>query len=256
MEKTKWFAVIAILQVIGGGLGLLVSFQYLSDVGNIDAFVVLITMIFIVFYLTSIFAGWLLWKEHPQGITLSMFIQLLQIPQISIPGFVYIFINPLDISLVMRSSSFPVSITEFSFGPDIFFGSSWSFYVGAFEEFLVGFNVLALVLLIFLGRKRRLVSQTSPLTVPLIGLNRVQCPKCEHANYPFRMKCRNCRVNLVEAFRVAHEEKLALEVAGIIQSASMSERAEGHAMRERAEHDVATLLNWASGSNPEISEEE
>ncbi len=240
MAKTKWFAVIAILQIIGGGMGIWVSIQYLADDGNIDAFVLLVTSIFIAFYLTGIYAGWLLWKEHPQGITLSMFIQLLQLPQISIPGITYLFVNSLEISLVIWSNSLPVSFTDIHFGPDMTFGSYWGLTLGGFEEFFVGLNVLSLAILLYLRSKRRLVSQTTPQTVPLIGLNRVQCPKCEHYNYPFRMTCSNCRANLIEAFRVAHEEKLALEVAGIIQQAGLSERVVGDDMREGALHDIAT----------------
>ncbi len=153
--KTRLNRIIAIWEMIGGLLGIIVSIRYMFVLA-VKPVELPFYALFIGLYLLSGVAGWYLWKNQRRGISLSILIQALQIPYFSFPGFItYLLTLPLGI-VVMLYGSFTGSESQIGFHLQLFVLPEWSLRFGGIEgQFVLGANVVALICLGYLASHLR-----------------------------------------------------------------------------------------------------
>lgn len=160
--NTRLNRVIAIWEVVGGFLGIIVSIWYLF-VNVVTPINLLIYAIFIGLYVLSGVAGLFLWKNQRRGISWSILIQALQIPVVTSPVLIYLFALPLAIVLMLYGV-FTGPETSMGFHVQVLFLPDWSLRFGGTEgQFVLGVNVVALICLVYLSS--HLLKR--PLSVPL-----------------------------------------------------------------------------------------
>lgn len=160
--NTRLNRVIAIWEMIGGFLGIIVSIRYLFvqnvTLKNLPAYA-----LFIGLYVLSGMAGLFLWKNQRRGILLSMLIQALQIPVLTSPVFIYLFTLPLAIVLMLYGV-FTGPETSIGFHVQVILLPDWALkFQGIAGQFVLGVNVIALICLGYLFSQFR----KRPTSVPL-----------------------------------------------------------------------------------------
>jgi hypothetical protein len=164
--KTKdWIYWIAINEIIGGIFGLAItifvtamsiSMLITNLIPQPLSFSSLVNMcapiIFAILYGLSIAAGWLYLQGDPRGLQLSLFIQIMQLIRVAIPGIlIYQFTSGLALPLDIGFGS-----TGFKFNINISFSSfSFSLFPTSEENiFLIGTNLIAIFSFKQLQQKR------------------------------------------------------------------------------------------------------
>ena len=83
---------IALLEITGGLWGLTIMFYRMGNVLDNFKFL-LFLLLYLLPFILSLCAGILLWKQKSIGLTLSLVLQLLQIPYFALSGLYYSFIS-------------------------------------------------------------------------------------------------------------------------------------------------------------------
>jgi hypothetical protein len=168
--KTKdWIYWIAINEIIGGIFGLAITIFVISMsismlIANLFpqplSFSGMVNMctpvVFAILYGMSIAAGWLYLQGDPRGLQLSLFIQIMQLIRVAIPGIlIYQFASGLALPLDIGFSS-----TGFKFNINLSFSSfSFSLFPASEENiFLIGTNLIAIFSFRQLQKKRNQLS--------------------------------------------------------------------------------------------------
>ena len=100
--------VIAALEILGGGAGLIVStlLPLLNSSLKLSPNLVALNILF----LLSIIAGVYLWRNHKFGFHLSVFLLVLQIPQFALGGISYQFISGISITPLLHFTGSGVGV--------------------------------------------------------------------------------------------------------------------------------------------------
>ena len=132
---------ISLVQIIGGVIGCVMT--ALSAMRNISAPPVFIVhIVYILLYTAAVFAGVLLWKKDAKGRSISMAIQAIQIPYISIPALYYKFVCGTGVVLGLQGQELTYKL---------FSGSYWSLSIPNRDvPAEIAINIVAVVLFIFL----------------------------------------------------------------------------------------------------------
>lgn len=146
----KNLKVLAIYQIIGGLLGLIIVTFRIIQIQTFTPFVILLLAIAFGLYIFSLLSGWLLWNQYTAGVQCSLINQYLQIVQFAIGGFAYMYVSGGHFSLgVDLTYSYQVL---FNFG--IF--STFQFEVFAQASTVqLSFNFVAILLVVFLTHVKR-----------------------------------------------------------------------------------------------------
>lgn len=141
---------IAILQIVGG---LLLSLPIALKIFSVaaSAYYFFVFLAFLAIGITSIVAGIFLLQNKKQGINLSILVQFLQVPILNIPGMIgYRLILGLSVGPAFNFSSGLISVLTN-------FGGSFSFSMGQYvsRSLLVGFNVIPIIVLMFLSQLQK-----------------------------------------------------------------------------------------------------
>lgn len=155
--NTKGTKFIAIYEIIGGLLGVVIVsmllYKLFKAYAQFDQGVFLSTLltciIVLSLYIISLIAGFLLWKGQNLGNKLSLFIQALQIPNISLSGFSYIFVSGIQLALnISKGLSEDIKFNLF-----FYLGSKFDINLFSKESsFLIGVNIIALLIFIYLKK--------------------------------------------------------------------------------------------------------
>jgi len=158
MNKYDRIRIIAAYEIIGGVLGIATVALPISSLRS-NPFVAAIGIFFALLFLLSICAGVLLWKNDTLGIDLSILAQLPQTLQLALPGlFSYRFISGLAFSLTM---AFEGSDGSSSSSISIGFNGASHFSLNSEGIFLIGINFIAIGLIMYLQKLRRIGFQAS-----------------------------------------------------------------------------------------------
>lgn len=106
---------VALLEIIGGILGVVTALDYLSNSAGIG---VIICLLFAGFYGYSVLAGYWLWQNLAKGYRASVLLQLLQIPVLVSPLLTYEFVSGLMLRILIGTGGFDTSLN---------FGSQFTF---------------------------------------------------------------------------------------------------------------------------------
>lgn len=95
-----WLKVIASLEALGGIIGIIfvVVEMFISDISNI--YTIGLGILSINVFCLSLIAGIILWKEHHLGKTLSIIVQLIQLPKIHSPIVIFLFSFGFDFYII------------------------------------------------------------------------------------------------------------------------------------------------------------
>jgi hypothetical protein len=166
LKNTDWIYWIAINEMIGGIFGLAISIFVISmSVSLMMANLIQQPLSFsnimniaapgifaIILYGFSIAAGWFLLHGDPRGLPLSLFIQIMQLIRLAIPGIlIYQFASgfalPIDIGFSSTGFKFNINLSFSSF--------SFSLFPASEENiFLIGTNLIAIFSFRQLQKKR------------------------------------------------------------------------------------------------------
>jgi len=145
---------LAIYQIIGGLLGLIVTIVAIIQFPSFTPIVIFLFAIAFGLYIFSLLSGWLLWNQYTAGIPCSLINQYLQIVQFTIGGWAYTYISGGYFSLgVDLTYSYKVL---FDFG----IISTWQ--LKAFTQtdaVQLSFNFVAILLIVFLTHVKRDVEE-------------------------------------------------------------------------------------------------
>lgn len=149
--NTRLNRIIAIWEMVGGLLGIIFTVQYMFIL-SVKPAQLLFSALFIGLYVLSGVAGFYLWKNQRRGISLSMLMQVLQLPLFSIPVLItYIFTLPLGLVPLIYGGS-TGSGTEIGVHLQLFVLPEWALTLGGGEgQFALGVNVVALICMGYLA---------------------------------------------------------------------------------------------------------
>ncbi len=134
---------VILLQVVGGLLGIaLICGNFLS--GQLTSIGVIFNFAFVLVFAFGIMAGVVLIKKEKLGILLSIIFQAMQIP---------IFIGSKLSYVMFTGACFNIYKHATGYGFDFYFGSRYYFYINSGEPWLIGINIVALVLFVLLIRE-------------------------------------------------------------------------------------------------------
>ena len=147
---------VALLLMIGGVLGVGLTFWLdLSLVSSGRAGVlspaIAMTGAFIVLFGWAAWVGRELWIGERRALRMAGILFALQLPVLRIPGLIYEWHTGFTVPITVSSGA--------RFGAGLNLGSSFSFYISPqIQDFYVGVNLVAVLVLVFLIRKSREVS--------------------------------------------------------------------------------------------------
>jgi hypothetical protein len=96
MNNSTWFKIIAVLEMVGGGVGIL--FVLYSTVARGFALSTLeIAPIMIAIFVLSLIAGILLWKGNETGRKASIVVQFIQVSKFASPALIFMFSFGFDL---------------------------------------------------------------------------------------------------------------------------------------------------------------
>src|SRR3954468_18366632 len=87
----KKLKALAIYQIIGGLLGLIITIWAAIQYPSFTPFIILLFAIAFGLYIFSLVSGWLLWNQYTAGIQCSLINEYLQIVHFSIAGWAYMY---------------------------------------------------------------------------------------------------------------------------------------------------------------------
>jgi hypothetical protein len=146
----KKLRALAIYQIIGGLLGLIITVLAIMGFHSFTPFIISLFAIAFGLYIFSLLSGWLLWNQYTSGIKCSLINQYLQIVQFTIAGWAYTYISGAYFSL-------GVDLT-YSYKILIDFGIVSTWQLKAFTQsdaVQLSFNFVAILLVVFLTHVKR-----------------------------------------------------------------------------------------------------
>ena len=146
----KKLKALAIYQIIGGLLGLIITIWAVIEFTTFTPFIILLFAIAFGLYIFSLLSGWLLWNQYTAGVKCSLINQYFQIVQFTIGGWAYTYISGGYFSL-------GVDLT-YSYKLLIDFGIISTWQLKAFTQTDVvqlSFNFVAILLIVFLTHVKR-----------------------------------------------------------------------------------------------------
>jgi len=146
----KKLKALAIYQIIGGLLGLIITIWAAIQYPSFTPFIILLFAIAFGLYIFSLLSGWLLWNQYTAGIQCSLINQYLQIVQFTIGGWAYTYISGCYFSLGVDLTYAYKVIFNFEII------STWQ--LKAFTQadaVQLSFNFVAILLLVFLTHVKR-----------------------------------------------------------------------------------------------------
>jgi hypothetical protein len=146
MKNNTVAKLIALLLIIGGIAGAtfsVVTWLRTSTTALVTASIVLV-------FGCSAWAGFKLWTGTPSGYTWAKILLAMQIPSISIPGFVYQFYTAAVLSLSYSRH------TDSRLGLNFELGSALAFQISPeIQDLVIGVNLIAIAALIYLIKASR-----------------------------------------------------------------------------------------------------
>lgn len=144
---------LGIYQIAGGVIGLLLTFWIIKGVTLFSGLLLLVLLVAIGLYSYSIYCGILLLKKKISGLRHSLINQVFQLVSFLIAGFAFQYISGIFISIGLDlTNSF-----NFIFNVGI---SSWQINInGDAEPFLLNFNLVALILILFIEELRKKINK-------------------------------------------------------------------------------------------------
>lgn len=158
---------VALLLMIGGVLGVGLTFWLdLSLVSSGRAGVlspaIAMTGAFIVLFGWAAWVGRELWVGERRAVRMAGILFAIQVPLLRVPGLIYEWHTGFTVPITVGSGG--------RFGAGFNLGSSFSFYVlPRIQDFSVGVNLVAVLVLVFLIRKSRELSAVAPLPPPAVS---------------------------------------------------------------------------------------
>lgn len=150
---TKWNRPIALLQIVGGVLGIIRTLYYIGETLPPSIVDQLIAGGMLVLYTVSIIAGLLLWQQQRQGVSLSILLQMVQIPYFSLTTLSYYIIAPLGVMLYVQVGGAGFIDPNIYYG--LFYKSEWLITLWSpTEPFFIGLNLVPVVCLWYLRRQQ------------------------------------------------------------------------------------------------------
>lgn len=148
VNKNLLLKIVAIYEVLGGLYLLYSILPNFSGLGSLYVF--LIFAVVIVLSILSIVAGVLLWQGKQKGVSLSTFVQAIQLLTISLPGIISWFFY---LGVVL---GFVGDITLAQFNYQLSYGGTFRLALGngAHGSILFGINFIPLVILLFLSKQK------------------------------------------------------------------------------------------------------
>ena len=135
--------IISLIQIGGGLVGIgLIGRPLLTE--ELPMSTAIIHIAFILVFLFGILAGLALIKKPKLGLLMSTLFQAIQIP---------IFKGPMAAYSLFSGACFNLYRHEAGFGFNFLFGSSYHFSIGTASPWLLGDNILALILFLLLLRE-------------------------------------------------------------------------------------------------------
>ncbi|MCK4257382.1 MAG: hypothetical protein KAX49_00295 [Halanaerobiales bacterium] len=148
--------IIAFHEMLGGVLGVLLFIFFVPFRSFfLGPVILIINIIMLSLYVLSFCAGFLMWKGKKSGILLSLIIQVFQIPQFIINGYTYLFIcgSMLSINIEYFTS-------HYGFNFNVHLGSLYHINLMSGQtSLLLGINVIALVIFMYLLKQRKALSK-------------------------------------------------------------------------------------------------
>jgi hypothetical protein len=139
----RWLKAIAILEMIGGVVGILYC-PYMIFTSQFVLSTLVIIALFFVIYLTSLLAGIYLWKGTKFGRTASIVVQIIQLPKFISPALIFMFSFGFDLFVHLTvSSGFSKVGVEFRFLAD-----SQLFFANEGAPILIGISIPAAIALV------------------------------------------------------------------------------------------------------------
>jgi hypothetical protein len=149
---------LAIYQIIGGMLGLIITTVIIIQFPTFTPFIILLFAIALGLYIFSLLSGWLLWNQYTAGIQCSLINQYLQIMQFAIGGCAYTYISGGYFSL-----GFDLT---YSYRLLVDFGLISTWQLKAFTgtpAVQLSFNFVAILLVVFLTHVKRDIQEDAIL---------------------------------------------------------------------------------------------
>jgi hypothetical protein len=146
----KKLRALAIYQVIGGLLGLIITIWAVIQYPSFTPFIIFLFAIAFGLYIFSLLSGWLLWNQYTAGIQCSLINQYLQIVQFTIAGWAYTYISGCYFSL-------GIDLT-YTYKVLVNFGIISTWQLKAFTQtdaVQLSFNFVAILLIVFLTHVKR-----------------------------------------------------------------------------------------------------
>lgn len=148
--------ILGVYQLLVGGYGALFFAVQIIRAGGVS----LAGLVFVALYILVAWAGWQLLKNRPNGATLTLVVQALQVVRVSSGAFAYAFLAGLAFWVTVGSSGLDV--------PGLGFGTSFRWMASSgfgprptAEPFTIGVNLVAAAIVAYLlygrtgGKKRK-----------------------------------------------------------------------------------------------------
>lgn len=153
--KIKWNIIIAIFEIAGGIIGIVITTISIPLIFSNRQDNQFSRWLFLIlcsesFGVINLAAGFYLWKRKLSGIYLSLFAQLIQIPNFVIGGFHYIAFAGIKFNLGLQFFNEQVAL-NFDFGA----GSNFGFGPVSVSGYsLVAVNIVPIILFIYLNKNK------------------------------------------------------------------------------------------------------
>jgi len=154
--------IVLIMQIGGGLLGLGLIGRSLLTI-QLTHIAVIIHIAFIFVFMFGIAAGVALVKRLKLGLWLSAIFQAMQIPILTGPAATYILVSGACLNLYRNATGY---------GFHFLFGSRYYFSIHNSESWMVGINVIAVVLFILLVREIRFEADAAKISKPQPSMER------------------------------------------------------------------------------------
>jgi hypothetical protein len=154
---------VSLLLGLGGLLGLVLMLWFdinmiLSGQSRFSLSIV-ITGAFLAIFGWAVWTGGELWQGKRRGLKMAQILFAMQIPLLRAPGFMYEFHTGLMVSVGLATP------TRFTYS--FYFGSWVTFYFSPrIQDFALGINLVAVLVLIYLVRKSRAASAVAVVPTP------------------------------------------------------------------------------------------